>query len=143
MKLKIVAILAAWITITPTFLFAQSIFTLSGKVTGADNQPLDGATVYLFKAQDSTLVKTALANTTGLYQFELLKAGSYKLSVSMVGYQTYKSAAFQLDQDRVLEPVILQTSGTALKEVSVSAQRPFVQQKIDRTVISQIGRAHV
>ncbi len=136
MKLKIVAILAAWITIAPTFLFAQSIFTLSGKVTGADNQPLDGATVYLFKSQDSTLVKTALANTTGLYQFELLKAGSYKLSVSMVGYQTCKSAVFQLDQDRVLEPVILQTSGTALKEVSVSAQRPFVQQKIDRTVIS-------
>ena len=135
MKIKIAVFFAAWITIASTFANAQTILSLSGKVIGADNKPLDGAAVYLLKGQDSVLVKTALADASGLYSFRV-KPGAYRLSVSMMGYQAYKSGLLQLEQDKVLEPVILQASGRALKEVNVIAQRPFVQQKIDRTIIS-------
>jgi hypothetical protein len=135
MKIKIAAFFAAWITIASNFANAQSMLSLSGKVIGADNRPLDGAAVYLLKGQDSVLIKTALADASGLYSFRV-KPGAYKLSVTMMGYRGYKSGVLQLEQDKAMEPVILQMLGTALKEVNVSAQRPFVQQKIDRTIIS-------
>ncbi|WP_114939130.1 TonB-dependent receptor [Mucilaginibacter endophyticus] len=136
MKIKIAAFLVAWITIVPTFASAQNIaVNLSGKVTGADNKPLDGAAIYLLNGRDSALVKTALADASGAYSFKV-KPGVYKLSVTMMGYKRYQSGILQLEQDKAMEPIILQMAGTALKEVSVSAQRPFVQQKIDRTIIS-------
>lgn len=136
MKLKISAILAAWLSIAPILLFAQTTLSLSGKITGINQQPLDAATVYLLNGTDSTLVKTVLADAKGVYQFNSLKAGAYKLSVSTVGYKSYKSAMFQLNADKVMDAIALEATGMALKEVSVTAQRPFVKQLIDRMVIS-------
>ncbi|OOQ61592.1 TonB-dependent receptor [Mucilaginibacter pedocola] len=136
MKLKFAAILAAWLSIAPIFLLAQTGFSLSGKITGTNQQPLDGATVYLLNGADSVLLKTALADAKGEYKFVNLKTGSYKLSVSTVGYKSYRSAVFQLVGDKVMQAIVLEALGTALKEVSITAQRPFVQQLIDRTVIS-------
>jgi hypothetical protein len=136
MKLTITAFLAAWLFIAPIFVKAQSGLQLTGKVQSADKTALDGATVYLLKAQDSTLVKTALADATGNYSFQKLGSGDYRLSATMIGYQPYKSAAFTLQQNKIMEPIVLIISGTELKTVNVTAQRPFVEQKIDRTIVN-------
>ena len=135
MNVKIAA-LTAWLCIAPTLVKAQTVFQLSGKVMSADKKSLEGATVYLLKAQDSTLVKTALADAAGAYSFQQLRAGDYRISVSMMGYQVYKSAVITLQKNEIMEPVVLTVSGTALQTVSVTAQRPFVQQKIDRTIVN-------
>ncbi|WP_184550370.1 TonB-dependent receptor [Mucilaginibacter sp. FT3.2] len=136
MKLKIAAFLAAWLSIASTLVNAQSGFTLSGKVKGADTRPLDGATIYLRTAVDSVLVKTVAADAAGRYSFVALKAGSYKLSVSIIGYETYKSQLVQLSKDLILPDIILQQAGKELKEVAVVAQKQLVEHKIDRTVVN-------
>ncbi|QKJ28887.1 TonB-dependent receptor [Mucilaginibacter mali] len=136
MKLKLTAMIAAWIIIASTCAFAQTGFKISGKVTGNDGKPLDGATIYLSRATDSVLVKTALAEPDGSYILAGLKAGNYKLAVNMIGFARYKTAVISLDKDMVLPAIALQQKGTALKEVSVSASRPLVEHKIDRTVVN-------
>ena len=136
MKIKITAFLAVWLSVASTLVYAQTAFTLSGKVAGRDNKPLDGAAVYLRRATDSVLVKTTLTDATGGYLFENIKTGDYKLSVTTIGSQTYKGGLFHLEANKILPVIALQQSGVALKEVAITAQKPLVEHKIDRTVVN-------
>jgi hypothetical protein len=135
MKLKIPAFLAAWLTIASTFVYAQQGLKISGKITG-DGKPLDGATVYLKRATDSVLIKTALADASGSFLFENQKKGNYKLVVTMIGFQSYKSEVFELDSNRILPVIALKQAGTTLQGVTVTSQKPLIEHKIDRTVVN-------
>lgn len=135
MKIKLLACLATLLTIASTFSYAQT--KISGKITDANGKPIDGATVYLSRATDSTLVKSALAKTDGSYVLEGLKKGKYGLSVVMMGFANFKSDTIRLDMQDVVIPVItLQQKGKALKEVAIVANKPFVEHLIDRTVVN-------
>jgi hypothetical protein len=137
MKIKITAFLAAWLIIASTLAYAQTNMKISGKVTGADGKGLDGATVYLSRAADSALVKTALANPDGSFTVENIKKGTYRLLINMVGFARYKSDVISLDTKNVELPVInLLSKGTTLKEVSISSAKPFVERQVDRTVVN-------
>jgi len=136
MKCNIAALIAAWLLIAPIIVFGQAIVTLSGSITDAAQKPLQGATVYLLKAKDSMLVKTALTDTTGTYRFDHLSSGNYIVTVTLGGYQPYKTAVFNLAQNQIAGVIIMQPASTTLQEVNVNTQRPFVQQKIDRTIIN-------
>jgi hypothetical protein len=128
MKLKIAAFLAAWLSIAVTFVNAQSI---SGKVTDNSQKPLDGASVYLM--QDSVLIKTALADAGGMFSFAALKPGIYYINVTMMGFNSYKSALLKPDTTLL---AVMQPTGKQLKEVVITSQKQFVEQKIDRTVVN-------
>ncbi|HEY8927787.1 MAG TPA: outer membrane beta-barrel family protein [Mucilaginibacter sp.] len=136
MKLKITAFLAAWLIIASTFVYAQQGLKITGKISGADGKPLDGATIYLKKAADSALVKTALADADGSFTLTNQKTGDYTLTVSMLGYKTYKGEAFKLDADKTIPPIILTPAGTVLNEVKVTSSKPLIEHKIDRTVVN-------
>ena len=62
--------------------FAQT-GTLSGSLKSQENKPIESATVYLKKAKDSTLVKIALTDKAGLYEFENIKFGHYFLQAKL------------------------------------------------------------
>jgi len=136
MNFKITVFFAAWLSIASTFVSAQTGLTLSGKINAENNKPLDGATVYLKKAADSVLVKTALADAEGNFIFENLKNGDFKITVTMVGYKSYKSDTVRLNQSILLPVIVLQQSGTMLKEVAVTSHKPFVEHLVDRTVVN-------
>lgn len=128
MKLKFAAFLAAWLSIASIFVNAQSI---SGKVADSGQKPLDGANVYLMK--DSVLVKTALADAGGAFSFALLKPGKYRINITMMGFASYKSGLLKPDTTLL---VSMQPTGKQLKEVVITSQKQFVEQKIDRTVVN-------
>jgi hypothetical protein len=136
MKLRIAALIAVWISIAPILAHAQSTYLLSGKVTGTEQKALDGATVYLLKAQDSTLIKSALTDALGNFAFPRQAAGDYRLSVTMMGHITAKIGPFSLSADLKLADIVLTDANKQLQEVTVTAARPFVEQKIDRTVVN-------
>ncbi len=136
MKLKIVAILVTWLTMASTLVAAQSGFMLSGKILSTAQQTLDGATVYLYSATDSSLIKTTLTDSTGKFDLHLEKIGIYRLSVMMVGYIPYKSSMMQLNATTILPNVNLQQNQVILKAVNITSQKALVEQKIDRTVIN-------
>src|ERR1700761_4003084 len=136
MKIKITAFLVAWLTIASTFVYAQKGFNLSGKVSDKDGKSLDGATVYLKRSADSVLVKTALADAAGNYQFENIKKDNYRVYVSMIGFQQYKGEVFQFDADKIFPAIVMSANGNVLKEVTISSQKPLIEHKIDRTVVN-------
>jgi len=136
MNKKLTAFLAAWLLIAATFVQAQTGLSIKGKITSADGKPIDGAAIYLYRAADSTLVKASLSEKDGSFVFAGLKPAAYRIVVNVIGYKTFKSQTIELGKDTILPAITLQPNETSLKEVTVTAKKPPVEQLIDRTVVN-------
>jgi hypothetical protein len=118
---------------------AKTEFTVTGNVKDAKGEALSFANVYLYKTADSTFYKAAAADADGKFLMEDLEANSYYLKVSSIGYDDFSSPSFVLNKENpsVSFPGIsLKESATTLEAVQVTARKPFIEQKIDRTVIN-------
>jgi len=115
--------------------------TPAAKISGTiidGTKPVDGATVILLTAKDSIVVKTGLANTYGSFTFQNLKDNTYIIKVTYVGYKNYKSGPLVISAQRsiTLPVIVLTASSKTLDEVGVTAQKSYIEQKIDRTVVN-------
>ena len=117
----------ALLLLLPTLISAQSIVTgaISGTITDPSGAVIVGATLNLKNnATDETLTTTS--STEGVYQFTLLKPGTYTLTVTQQGFK-------QLNQ--TVEILLGQTSTSNLKmelgagavTVEVSGQGAMLQ----------------
>jgi iron complex outermembrane receptor protein len=117
--------------------FTQSGNSISGSIQDEQGKHIASATISLLQQKDSSLVKLAVSNENGQYEFVNIKPGRYLLSVVLVGYGKKWSAPFVMNAEAVAVPVIaLQASARNMNEVTVTARKPFVETKIDRTVIN-------
>uniref|UniRef100_UPI0032DEEB30 TonB-dependent receptor n=1 Tax=Mucilaginibacter sp. Bleaf8 TaxID=2834430 RepID=UPI0032DEEB30 len=111
-------LLSAFIAMLLPFVAAAQ-FSVSGKVIDQQTgQPLPGATLVLKSLQ---LAPSTVTNGTGNYQFSNIKAGSYVLTVSYIGYQTAQKA-FNLNGNLTVNLQIANAT-TQVEEVTVSATR--------------------
>src|SRR6186713_3297713 len=68
--------------------FSQNkIGKVSGVITDESQKPLQSVSVSLLRAKDSSLVKLAVTNKEGKYEFENINEGKFLLLVSSVGFQ--------------------------------------------------------
>lgn len=113
-------------------------YSLSGQVAGKDNTPIEGAIVSLLQAKDSSFIKTFITETDGKFEFLGLKEGSFLVMITQLGYQNFTSSpiTLQADQPTFSLPAVMQEASSALGEVTLSARKPFVERKIDRTIIN-------
>jgi iron complex outermembrane recepter protein len=138
---------------TPTNLFIIMLLTVSlisraqntntaklkGKVSAINQSALSAATITLLKAKDSSTVKMAVTDQEGQYLFENPPKGKYLVAVSAVGYEKQYSAPFTISAENPvieLPAIVLNQRNNNLKAVTISARKPLVEQKIDRTVVN-------
>jgi hypothetical protein len=139
MKLKQVLFLTIFTLLLFNFANAQ---TAGGKISGSvlddAKKPLDGATVVLLVAKDSTVVSSQLANPDGSFVFQNLKDNTYLVKATYIGYKNYRSDNVVVSRQKPvsLPAFVLSSAGKTLKEVAVTAQKSYIQQKIDRTVVN-------
>ncbi|HTM98099.1 MAG TPA: TonB-dependent receptor [Pedobacter sp.] len=114
----------------------KPMFSLKGKLTAVQNSKLDEITVQLLKASDKKLVKLENSSPDGVFVFEKIPEGSYVLVTQSMNFVKYESPVITLDKDLVLNSIELQVTSKNLKEVNVTATKPFVQQQFDKTVIN-------
>lgn len=116
---------------------AQTNQKISGTVTDSENKPVSSATVSLLRAKDSSLVKLAVSGKTGGYEFVSIKEGRYLLSATSVGFGKAYSQQFDLKEGDVSVPVLaLREVPKDMGNVTVQAKRPFVETKLDKTVVN-------
>ncbi|MTI32937.1 TonB-dependent receptor domain-containing protein [Xanthovirga aplysinae] len=106
-----------------------------------DEKPVPFATIALYQAKDSTLVKVEISNESGLFQFRNLPKGSYNLIASFLGYDDLrKNITLLTDQEQLdLGKLSFQPSALELQEAMVTASRLMVEIKSDRTVFNVGG----
>jgi hypothetical protein len=112
---------------------------ISGIVTDESQKPLQAVSVSLLRAKDSSLVKIAVTDKEGKYEFEKIKEGKYLLSISSVGFQKKFGQSFEITLDNSIvkaEAIKLSAETRSLEGVTVAAKKPFVETKIDKTVVN-------
>ncbi len=111
--------------------------TIGGTIF-SEKKALEGAIVSLLK-KDSSFVKATITDEKGNFDFSNLKQNTYFITVSNVGYKSYKTEIIEISENKLnlqLPQIELITSSNELAEVTVKAKKPFVEKKIDRTVIN-------
>jgi iron complex outermembrane recepter protein len=127
-----------------SFLFLSNIETnaqgkISGQITDDKNKIVEFASVTLLKAKDSTLVKGALSDANGSFEFEKIPFGNYLVNISQMGYKKFYTPKFSIDADNPnvkLSNLILSEDSKQLSEIQVVAKKPFIEQQLDKTVVN-------
>lgn len=114
----------------------------AGVVTDKHKNPVIGATVLLSKANDTAIVKAARANEQGAFTFKDLANGTYAVTVTSIGFQKFTGTPVTISESN-LQPVLpaleLTEMDNLLKVVTVNAKKPFIERKIDRTIVNIDG----
>ncbi len=113
--------------------------TIVGKLTDQSNKPMDFANVLLLNPADSSLVKGTISEADGSYLFEMVSNGNYLISATMVGFQPTYYGPVQVDAataSRIEIPVMQLGMGVELQQVTVKAQKPFIEMQNDKIVVN-------
>lgn len=125
------------ITFCAASLNAQKI---SGIVKDENGKAVSAATISLLRAKDSSTVKFATTKADGSYRFDNVAAGNYLLGVSHVGFPNKRSSVITVAATDVAAPDLTLVKGsTDLGAVTVTAKRPIVEVKADKTILNVEG----
>jgi iron complex outermembrane receptor protein len=117
--------------------FAQKI---NGFIKNVQGAPISGTTISLLKAADSAVVKLAISNDSGFYNFTGVQEGNYLVSASHTGYQPVYSAPFSISTaDNALPDLVMQAAATGMQAVTVTARKPLIEVKADKTILNVEG----
>lgn len=120
---------------------AQNPGKILGRITGAGEKALElrGATILLLRGKDSATLKTTLAGQDGAFVFDDLAAGNYLVAVTAVGHQKAFTGPVRISAENptlTLPAIQLLTVAKSMAGVTVTAQKPLIEQKVDRTVMN-------
>lgn len=100
----------------------------------ATKAPLPYVTVVLINTKTNSAVKSALTHADGSFELIAPEGIGYSLKVAFIGYAS-KTLVLKDGKGIIdIANISLSPSLKALKEVSVTAQRPIVKQEVDRLV---------
>jgi outer membrane receptor protein involved in Fe transport len=114
---------------------SQSI--IKGIVTDPQNKPIAQANVLLLKAADSAMVRGMVASDNGLFSFDKITDGQYRLLLSFTGFDDHYTTVFTTNGSPIdMGTIQLKNTAVQLGAVTVVSKKPLFEQKIDRMVIN-------
>jgi outer membrane receptor protein involved in Fe transport len=118
--------------------YAQTTSTLKGRVTDSSGQPVIAATVSVSVPEGNKIIKFSTTDKTGSFEINNLKDGIYELTISAVGFKEFKKKPVTVQNGDQKEEQHIQLSplGTELKNVTVTAKKPMVEVKADKTIVN-------
>ena len=122
---------------TAAFSQAQQI---NGLAKDENGTPLNGATISLLRAKDSSVVKLAVTKHDGAYNFYGIKEGNYRILSTYVGYKPFLSQSFSLALSDVSVPELkLSKIPANMSNVTVTVRKPLVEVKADKMILNVEG----
>ncbi len=112
---------------------------VTGNVADSTGIPVLFGNVMLLKASDSTVVTGTSTDEAGNFTLEKKDTGTFCLLVLYTGYQKYYSYTFTLSETQPkydAGKIILHADTSLLDAVQIVAQKPFMEQKLDRLVFN-------
>ena len=124
---------------------ATVLYTKAQKINGSvkddQNKAIAGASVSLKRAKDSVLVKLAVSNASGKFEFNNIPSGKYFVSVSHVSSVTQNSSSIEVsgNGDVSVPEMTLAKVPANLKAVVVTSKKPMIEVKADKTILNVEG----
>ena len=116
-------------------LHGQSTIQVTGYIKDQSQKGLDLAMVSLLRLPDSSFVKSEFTDQDGSFLLTEISPGPYIIQVNLLGFETYDKA-INLDSDTDLPIISLSPSINLISEVTVTAKKPYIERKIDRTIVN-------
>lgn len=115
----------------------QSYFQISGTIVDEKDKGLDLALVTLLNERDS-IIKATYTDQDGSFEFSNIKSGNYVIDIAILGYDSSQKPINVSGNDTQINigKVSLLTSSKLLETVTINAKTPYVERKIDRTVVN-------
>ena len=123
---------------TSLTVWAQTGARIAGQVQENDKKAISGVSASLYKTKDSALAKVAVTDKNGQYEFVGIKAGQYYIVFTSVGFEKKVIPVLDVAENATVQvPVVaLQEAAKGLVGVTVQSKRPFVETKLDKTVVN-------
>lgn len=118
---------------------AQQGRVLGRLLTAEGEIGIEFASVALLTVTERNTVKGTFTDVTGDFSFEQIKPGEYILRASMVGFKSYESDVLKLNLNGSpinLGNILLIADAQQLQEVTITSQKPLIEQKLDRTIMN-------
>lgn len=116
----------------------DTTFAISGSILDEDGNPMANASVTV-QRKDSTIVSSTLPSMNGSFTLINLPYGDYRLKISNIGYldcfRELSSPRSSVD----LGIITMSKNMNQLAEVNVVGNKPFIERKLDRTVVNISG----
>jgi outer membrane receptor protein involved in Fe transport len=124
----------------PFIFFAQE-YSVSGTIVDETSNPVVYVNVLLLKKADSTFTsyKGMSTNEGGVFNFDNIQPGEYRVSASFLGYKT-ETKSFNLSKNEIFT-IILKEDDEVLDEVTLTVKKPTLKKEVDRLVFNVAGTA--
>lgn len=109
-------------------------YTLKGEVRNSDKEEVAAAIVSLLKTNDSSVVQTVYSDDRGKFVFNDIPSGRYLLNTTSVTYKNYLEPV-ELTTNKDIS-ITLQKQANALKEVTVSSRKPYIEADLGKTIVN-------
>jgi biopolymer transport protein ExbD len=129
------------LTLCLAFTTSYAQLTISGKISDEKQKPVKAATIFLLQQKDSSMVLSALSDGNGNFSFNNPKDGRYLVAVNMLGYKKNMQPVAVAGKNIELPEIKLQPAVVNLGEVTVTAIKPFLEQRADKLVVNVEGSA--
>ena len=119
--------------------FASRAQQITGLAKDADGKNLNGVTVSLLRDTGKAILKYTVTKN-GVYGFDNVTSGKYRISASHVGFAPAVTQVFEFNGEKTSAPELKMTKASGqMSNVTVTASRPIVEVKADRTILNVEG----
>ncbi|WP_462264603.1 TonB-dependent receptor [Mucilaginibacter sp.] len=116
--------------------------TTVGRISGTvidsvTKKPLDYATISLFRSGGKAPLNGVITDAKGNFKLDNIKAGSYKITIGFIGYNTKTIDPVTTTPgkpDANVGRILISPNSRALKEVVVAGKTSLVENRIDKIV---------
>lgn len=116
----------------------DSTCIISGLIMDEDRIPIPYASVIL-QRKDSAIVASDISSANGTFTISNIPPGNYQLRIAMMGYADCFRDLANLNSSLDSGKIVLIQKLKKLEEVTVTGKKPFVERKLDRTVVNISG----
>ena len=119
--------------------FASRAQQITGLAKDADGKNMNGVTVSLLRDTGKAILKYTVTKN-GVYGFDNVTSGKYRVSASHVGFAPAVTQVFEFNGEKTSAPELKMTKASGqMSNVTVTASRPIVEVKADRTILNVEG----
>ncbi len=108
--------------------------SLLGNVFSSSDKPIPYATVAVYALPDSVLVGGTITDTLGAFVLHSLRAQTYSLRVTCVGYEPYNQRVEVNARQQKLPAIVLSERATNIDEVKVVGDKRGFRREVDMNV---------
>jgi outer membrane receptor protein involved in Fe transport len=115
----------------------KKICTISGRISdGSNKMPIEYASIALYEQGNKKPVNGTTSDKKGLFLLTVADSGNYQLIINFIGYKpdTLTVTLVGKAATKHLEDIMLSKRSQLLQDVVVTAQKPLLENKIDKMV---------